>query len=113
MMEFLRCRQIITITFANRSFQLRPKATATRKHNLVTLPRPNREKLSQPSEVNIGPYPQAIERNWLATLKAKEVEVAAYSQAPTPTQPVKDSAAQSPTLLASPDTKYFAICTPL
>ena len=52
MMEYLRCRQTIAIPFANRSYQPRPKATPIRSCNLVTLTRPNREKLSQPRKVN-------------------------------------------------------------
>ena len=46
MTEYLRQRQIITTPFAYRSYQPRPKATALRRCNLVTLIRPNREKLS-------------------------------------------------------------------
>ena len=71
MAEFLRHGQIIATPYANKAFQPRPKATATRKHKLETLTRPNREKLSQPRKVNVGPYPPATQRNWLATLKAK------------------------------------------
>ena len=68
MTEFLRYRQTVATPFANRCFQLRPKATATRKCNLVILTRPNRDKLSQPMKLNVGPYPPTIQRNWLATL---------------------------------------------
>ena len=92
---------------------MRPKATARRKSNLVTLTRPNREKLSQPGRVNVGPYPPATQRNWLTTLKAKETEAAASSQTPTPTQPVEVPATESPTPSTSPNMKYCAICTPL
>ena len=95
MAEFLRCRQIIATPFANRSHQPRPKATATRRCNLVVLTRPNREKLSQPRKVNVEPLSKATQRNWLATLKAKEVEGA--SQAPTPSQPMAIPVTQSPT----------------
>ena len=63
MVEFLRQRQIITNPYANRSYHPRPKATATRKCNLVTLTRPNREKLSQPRKVNVGPLPKATQGN--------------------------------------------------
>ena len=48
---------------------------------------------------------------FLTTLKAKEPEAAASSQAPTPTQPVEVPATQSTTLPTSPDTKYCAINT--
>ena len=82
MAEFLRHVQIITIPFTNRSYQPRPKATATRRCHLVTLARANREKLSQPRKVNVGPLPKATQRNWPTTLKTKEVEAAALSQAP-------------------------------
>ena len=74
MTESLRHRQVITIPHANRSYQPRPKATATRRSNLVTLTRPNREKLSHARKVNIGPLPKAKQRTWLATLGAKELE---------------------------------------
>ena len=87
MVEFMRCRQIITAPFANRSFQPRPKVAA-RKQNLVTLTRPNREKLSQPRNINVRPLPLAIQQNWLAYLKVKEVAGASSSQAPTPSQPM-------------------------
>ena len=82
MVEFLRCGQIIATSFANRSYQPRPKATAGRRCNLVTLTRQNREKLSQPRKVNVGHFPPAIGRNWLAMLKAKEVIGITSSQAP-------------------------------
>ena len=49
MMEFLRQKQVITTPYTNRSYQSRPKATVTGRYNLVTLTRPNREKLSQPT----------------------------------------------------------------
>ena len=44
-----------------------------------------------------------MQRNWLAIGKAKEAE--ATKHAPTPVQPAKVSAVQSP--------KYCAICSPL
>ena len=44
-----------------------------------------------------------MQRNWLTTVKAKEAE--ATKQAPTPAQPAKASAVQSP--------KYCKICNPL
>ena len=71
MVEYLRCRQIITTLFANRSHQPRPKATAVRRCNLITLTRPNREKLSQPRKVSVGPFPKAMQRNWLTPLRPK------------------------------------------
>ena len=74
MMEFLMQRQIITYPFANRSYQSRPKAIPIRRHNLVTLTRANREKLFQPRKVNVGPYPPAMQRNWLTTVKAKKLK---------------------------------------
>ena len=43
-----------------------------------------------------------MQRNWLTTVKAKKAE--ATKQAPTPAQPAKAQAAQSP--------NYCAICTP-
>ena len=95
MLEFLRCRKI-SATLANRSFQSRPKATATRKHNQVILTRPNREKLSQPREGKVGPYPPATQRNWLASLKAKEARATASSQVTTPTQPSKSTSKSVP-----------------
>ena len=113
MVEFLRCRQFTTTPFASRSFQSRPKATAIRKCNLVTLTRPNREKLSQPRKVNVGPYPPAMQRNWLTTFKAKEAEATASNQALTLTQPAEAPAIHSPTSPLSPDIKYCAIYTPL
>ena len=113
MAEFLRQRQIITTPYANWSYQARPKATAARRCNLVTLARPNREKLSQPRRVNVGALPKATQRNWLTTLKAKQVEVTAYSQPPTPTKSVEAPGIQSPTLPLSLDTKYCAVYTPL
>ena len=113
MTEYLRQRQIITNPFANGSYRPRPKATAVRRHNLVTLTRPNREKLSQPRKVNVGSLPKATQRNWLATFKAKEVEATASSQAPTPTPIAEVPAAQFPTLPLPTETKYCAVCTPL
>ena len=88
-MEYLCCRLTITTPFANRSYQPRPKATPTRRHNLVTLTRPNREMLSLPRKVNVGPYPPVTQGNWLATVKAKEAEATASGQAPTPSQPAE------------------------
>ena len=114
MVEFLRCRQIIAMPFANRSYQPRTKTTATRRCNLVTLTRPNRKKLSQPRKVNIGPLLKATQRNWPAMLKAKEV--ADTSQAPTSSQPMEASLMQCPTSPIPPNpehTKYCSICTPL
>ena len=99
--------------YANRSYQLIPKAIATRRPNLVTLTRPNSKKLSQPKKVNVGPIPKATQRNWLTTLKAKEVEATASSQAHAPTQPTVAPADQSPNSPLSPYTKYCAVCTPL
>ena len=75
MAEFLRCRQITTTPFANSSLRSRPKATAARRCSLVTLTRPNKEKLSQSRKVNVGPLPKATLRNWLPMLKAKEWQV--------------------------------------
>ena len=82
MAESLRQRLIIITPYANRSFQPGPRAAPARKHDLVTLTRPNREKLSQPRKVNLGPYPPAMQRNWLATITAKEAEATASSQPP-------------------------------
>ena len=113
MTEFLSQRQVITTHYTYMSYQPRPKATATRRSNLVTLTRPNRVKLSQPRKVNVGPLPKATQRNWLATLRAKEEEAAASSQAPAPTQQADVPANQSPNSPLSPDTKYCTICTPL
>ena len=81
MAECLNCRQVIATPFANRSYQPRPNPTAMRRHNLVTLTRPNREKPSQPRKVNVGPLPKATQRNWVIILKAKEAEATIYSQA--------------------------------
>ena len=103
MAENFRCRQIITTPFANRSFKLRPKATPARQSNLVTLTRPNREKLFQPRKVNIGTLPGTTQKNWLATLKAKKAEATASNQVPTPTQTSEALAAQLPTSPLSPD----------
>ena len=100
-------------SFANRSFQSRPKATATRRCNLVNLTRPNREKLSHPRKVNVGPFPPATQQNWLANLKVKEVVSTTLSQAPTPSHTI-ERPVQSPTSPVPPEhTKYCAICTPL
>ena len=52
-----------------------------------------------------------MQRNWLATVKAKEAEATASSQAPTPTQTEEAPATQSPTLPLSPDSKYCAVST--
>ena len=82
MAKFLRCRQIITIPFANRSYQQRPKVAAARKHNLVTLTRPNGEKLSQAQEDKCRALPEATQWNCLANLKATEVADATSSQVP-------------------------------
>ena len=109
MTEFLRGRQIVTTPCANNSCQPRPKAAATGRCNLVTLTRPNKETLSQPRKVNVGPLSEATQRNWLAILKAKEVEAAASSQAPAPTQPADALPNQSPNPPLSCDTKYCAI----
>ena len=88
MAEYLRCRQIIATPFANRSYESRPKVAA-RRHNLVTLTRPNREKHSQPRKINVGPLPEVTWRDWLANLKVKEVAGATSSQAPAPSQPME------------------------
>ena len=108
----LRQRQTITTPFANRSYQPRPKATPVRRHNLVTLSRPHKYKLSNPRKINVGYHPNFMQRNWLTMVRAKEAEAA--KQAPTPAQPVmasaKESAAES---LAIQSPKYCAICTPL
>ena len=111
--EYLRHRQTITTPFANRSYQPRPRATPIRRCNLVTLTRPNREKLSQTRKINVGPYPPVMQMNWLTTVKVKEAEVTAASQAPTPTHPAEIPATQSYTSLSLPDTKYCAVCIPL
>ena len=54
-----------------------------------------------------------MQRNWLATFKAKEVE--ATKQVPTPAQPARTSATRSsaiqPSVVQSP--KYCKICTSL
>ena len=99
--------------FANRLYHPRPKATPIRRHNLVTHTRPNREKLSQPRKVNIGPFLKVIQRNWLATGRAKEAEATPSSQTPAPNQPAEAPAAQSPTLPLSPNRKYRAVSIPL
>ena len=71
MTEFLRQRPFITTPYANRSYQKTPMATATKRCNLVTLTRPNTEKLSQPRKVNIEPLPKAKPKNWEATASRK------------------------------------------
>ena len=72
MVEFMRFRWTTATHFANRSFQPRLKVAA-KKHNLVPLTRPNREKLSQPRKINLGQLPEATQQNWAATLgKAKD-----------------------------------------
>ena len=63
--------------------------------------------------MNVRPFSEAMQRNWLTTVKAKETEAAASNQAPTPTQPAEAPATQSPNLSLSPNTKYCAVCTPL
>ena len=98
MTEYLRQRQTITNPFANRSYQPRPKATPIRRHNVVTPTRPNKEKVSQPRKVNIGPLPEAMQRNWLTMVNAKEEEDTAFSKTPAPTQPAEAPTTQSPTL---------------
>ena len=117
MAEFLRNRQIITIPFANRSYQPGPKAAATRNCNLVTLTRPNREKLMQSMKVNLRPFPLATQQKWLANLKAKEMAGATTSLAPTQTsQPGSPPSMQFPISPMPPNTehtKYSAICTHL
>ena len=45
MEEFLRQRQIITTPYTNRSNQPKPKATAARRCNLLTLTRPKIQNL--------------------------------------------------------------------
>ena len=113
MTEYLNQRETIVTQFANRLYWPRSKATAIRRCNLVTLTSPNREKLSQPRKVNVGPYPPEIQRNWPATLKAKEAEATESSHTPTLTQPAEAPVTQSNTSLSSPDTKYCMVCTPL
>ena len=98
--------------YSKRSYKPRPKATATKRCNLVTLTRAHRE-VSQPRKVNVGPLPEAIQKNWLTTLRAKEVEATASSWALAPTQPADVPANQSPNSSLSLDTKYCAICTPV
>ena len=113
MAEFMKHRQIIAMPFANRSFKPRPKVAAG-KCNLVTLTRPNREKLSLPRKINVRLFHLVAQQNWLATLKCKEVEDATSSQTPTPSQPIETPATQSPTSPVPPEhTKYCPICTPL
>ena len=89
--------------FANRSYQPRPKATTVQRHNLVTLSRPHKDKLSKHRKVNVGHHPEFIQRNWLTTVNAKEAE--ATKQAPIPAQPARAPPTQFP--------KCCAICTPL
>ena len=81
MIEYLRQRQVVTTSYANRLYQPGPKATATRRTNLVTLTRANREKLSQPRKMNVGPLPKTKPRSWLATIRARELEATAARQA--------------------------------
>ena len=97
----MKCRQIITIPFASRSFQPRPNV-ATRKHNLVPLTSPNRAKPSQPRKINVGPLLEATQQNWAASLgKAKDVADATTTLAPIQTnQPMDIPSILSPT---SPD----------
>ena len=112
MAQFRGYRQIITTPFTNRSLQ--PRHKIARKDNLVTLTRLNREKLLQPRKINVGPFPLAIQQNWLATLKAKEAEDTATSQTPTPSHPMEAPGIQPPISPIPPKhTKYCAICTPL
>ena len=54
-----------------------------------------------------------MQRNWLTTVKAKEVESTASNQGPTPTQPAGVPAAHYPNLSLSSDTKYCEVCIPL
>ena len=54
-----------------------------------------------------------MQRNWLATVKAKEREAAAASQAPIPTQPAEVPATQFTTSLSPPKAQSCAVCTPL
>ena len=116
-MEYIRQRQTIATHFTNRSYQLRPKATPVRKHNLVTLTTPHKDKLLKPRKVNVGKHPRFLQRNWLAMVRAKEVE--ATKQAPTYTQPPKASATASAAQSSATQTSvtqstlYCAICIPL
>ena len=87
--------------------QARPKATATKRHNLVTLTRPNREKLSQPRKVDVAPLPKAKPRTWLAALRANELEATALRHASTPTQLADVPADQSPNSPLSPKRKIL------
>ena len=93
MREYLRWRQTIATPFANRSYQARPKATPVRRHNLVTLTTPNKDKLSKPRKINVGYHPRFKQRNWLAIVKAKEAETP--KQAPKLAQPAKALVIQS------------------
>ena len=111
MMEYLKQRQVITIPYAKRSYLPRLKDTATKRHNLITLTRPNREKSSYNSQlrtVNVGPLSKAKPRTWLATLRAKELEAVAFWQAST-----KLARASANKSFLSHEDKYCAICTPL
>ena len=73
-----------------------------RQCKLITLIRPNIDKLSMPRKINVGYHPEFMQKNWLTTVKAKEAE--ATKQAPTPAQPAKASATKSQ--------KYCVICSP-
>ena len=67
MVEFMRHQQTITIPFANRPYQPRPKVLV-KKHNLVPLTRPNRVKFSQPRRINLRKLPKATQQNWASTI---------------------------------------------
>ena len=107
MAEYLRCRQIITTPFANRSYQPRPKATAIRRCNLVTLTRPNREKLFQPRKVNVGPLPKATQRNWLATIRPKKQKLQHPARPPHLPSQQKHQPLSPLASPLSPDTKLL------
>ena len=112
MPEFFRCRQIIANPFAIRSFQLRPKATAIRKCNLVSLTRPNREKLStQESKCRTlcSSYAEELAHH----TQGQRSRSCSIQPSPTITPPVEAPTNQSPTSPISPDTKYCAICISL
>ena len=94
----MKHRWIITTPLANRSFQPRPKV-ASKKCNLVPPARPNRTKVFQPRNINVGPLPEATPQYWAATLgKTKDALGATTSLAPVQTShPMDTPSTLSPT----------------
>ena len=125
MVEFIRCQQTITTTFANRPFQAKPKA-AVKKYNLVPLTRPYRAKLSQPGRINVRKFLEATQLNWASNIGnslTQEAKDAAQSMstslAPTQGCQLLDTQSMpSPTSPAAPakiteHSIYWLICTVL